>query len=159
MHRFPFSKKEWRSIRDSAKAVAEAAHAGETDRRATRFVELQMLLKGLRDRHGDHPALLETEADFMPDAPTAVAMYQKAGETAALHGLPAPSIRISLARLLLHEMADPSGARDTLMAGRAELVDARSVECSAWAALLVECDQHSPIAEPVPAAIEPTPTP
>jgi hypothetical protein len=67
---------------------------------------------------------------------------------------------MSLARLLLEELADASGARSTLLAGRAELVDARSAECSAWAALLVECDNRLPAAaEPAAAAVEPTPTP
>jgi hypothetical protein len=159
MERFPFSKKEWRSIREAAKAVAEAAHESDSDRRSDRFVDLQKLLKGLRDRHGDHPALLETEADFTSDPPTAIAMYRKAGETAAFHGLPTLSIRMSLARLMLDELGDVSGARSALLAGRGELVDARSAECSAWASLLVECDQRSPVADPTPAEVEPTPTP
>jgi hypothetical protein len=160
MDRFPFSKKEWRSIREAARSVAEAAQSNDADRRAARFTELLTLLKGLRDRHGDHPALLETEADFTPDPPAAVAIYRQAGETAAMHGLPTLSIRMSLARLLLEELADAPGARSTLLAGRAELVDARSAECSAWAALLVECDNRLPAAvEPAVAAVEPTPTP
>jgi hypothetical protein len=159
MERFPFTKKEWRSIREAAKAVAEAAHEADEDRRSARFTDLQKLLKGLRDRHGDHPALLETEADFTSDAATAIAMYRKAGETAAFHDLPALSIRMSLARLMLDELGDVAGARSALLAGRGELADARSAECSAWAALLVECDQRSPLADPTPAAVEATPTP
>src|SRR5687767_8970889 len=71
MDRFPFSKKEWRAVRDAARAVAEAVETNDPEHRETRFAELQKLLKGLRERHGDHPALLETEADFTLDAPTA----------------------------------------------------------------------------------------
>jgi hypothetical protein len=159
MDRFPFSRKEWRLVRDAARAVAEAAETNDPEHRETRFVELQKQLKGLRERYGDHPALLETEADFTLDAPTAVAMYRKAGETAAFHGLPTLSIRMALARLLLEELGDVGGARSALLAGRAELADARSPECSTWAELLVECDRRTPQAEPVAAAVEATPVP
>jgi hypothetical protein len=42
------------------------------------LVGLFDVLAGLRARHGDHPVLLETEADFTEDDEVRLALYQQA---------------------------------------------------------------------------------
>jgi hypothetical protein len=144
MKAFPFGQKEWAPVQEAARAVADAALGASPSRRAARFAALKSLLADLRETHGDHPVLLETEADFTPDAAPAVALYRRAELVAAAHRLPALSIRLSLARLLVEELGQPDPARQTLVACRDELPDASVADCATWTALLSECDRQAP---------------
>ena len=49
----------------------------------------------MRARHGEHPVLFETEADFEDDPLRQVDLYRAAVQVAEQHGLPTLSIRIS----------------------------------------------------------------
>ena len=49
----------------------------------------------LRARHGEHPVLLETRADFAEDDVERVALYRRAAGLAAVHGLATLNIRLS----------------------------------------------------------------
>src|SRR3954464_8489759 len=95
----PFTAGEWDAIRWAAGAITEAAQANDPDGRAARFADLQSLLVELRDRHGNHPLLWETEA-ASPRAPeAAAALYRRAEDLAVAGDLPTLSIRVSLARV------------------------------------------------------------
>ena len=144
MEAFPFRRKEWAAVSEAARAVADATLGASPSRRASRFAELRAQLGDLRDRYGDHPVLLETEADFTPEPAAAVALYRRAELLAAAHSLPALSIRLSLARLLVEELGQPGPAREALLACRDDLPDASVADCAAWTALLAECDRKSP---------------
>jgi hypothetical protein len=160
MHEFPFTKREWRTVREAAREVAEAAEGALPSRRAARWADLREVLTGLRARHGEHPALLETEADFASDPPAAVALYRRAEELAATHGLPTLSIRLSLAGLLVKELGQPASARQALLACRDELPAAGEVLAAAWQELLAECDRQAPAVADTPApGGMPTPVP
>jgi predicted alpha/beta-fold hydrolase len=62
---FPFSDAEWDAVVVAARAVVNAAIAEDRVLAASAFAELQAVLNDLRTRHGDHPILAETEADFV----------------------------------------------------------------------------------------------
>jgi hypothetical protein len=141
MDRFPFSKREWKAVRTAAAGVAEASGPSQ---RSVRFDELRAALGGLRDKYGDHPVLIETEADFTADPALAAKLYRAAELYAAANGLPTLSIRLSLAKLLLEELADVQEARAALIACRDELPDAAATQCETWNALLAECDRLAP---------------
>jgi hypothetical protein len=79
------------------------------------------VLAGLRARYGDHSVLMETAADFEPKPVDRVALYRRAERAVVTHGLPAASIRLSLAGVLLDEMTDPAAARSVLAAASPEV--------------------------------------
>lgn len=141
MEKFPFNRREWKAVRAAAEAVAEATAPSQ---RTVRFAELRAVLEKLRDTHGDHPVLIETEADFTTDPAAAAKLYRAAELYAAANELPTLSIRLSLARLLVEELENPQEARAALIACRDELPDAAAAECEAWNALLAECDRLAP---------------
>ena len=153
MERFPFTKREWRVVRDAAREVADATTGGLPSRRAARLADFKTALNALRDKHGEHPALLETEADFTTDPPTAVALYRRAEELAAANGLPTLSIRISLARLLVEDLGQPAAARVALVACEPELAAAGVIESECWKELMANCSQQAPAAGETPTPI------
>jgi len=140
----PFTTGEWDAVRWAAGAITDAARASDPDARAARFTDLQSILVELRDRHGNHPLLWETEADFTPDAEAAADMYRQAEELAVAGDLPTLSIRVSLARVLAEELGRPAEARDALLACREELPWAGEADCTAWATLLAACPPDFP---------------
>jgi hypothetical protein len=147
MEAFPFTEAEWESVREAAGAIVNAALAEDPILRASQFAELRAVLAGLRDRYGDHPLLLETEADFTADAPDRVALYERASRTAAAGGLPTLTIRLSLARVLLEDLGRPDAARVELLACRGELATVGDEsDREEWASLLAACDRRTPAA-------------
>jgi len=117
----PFTAGEWDAVRWAAGAITEAAQAGDADARAARFSDLQSILVELRDKHGKHPLLWETEADFTPDPEAAAELYRQA-----------------------EELGRPGEARDPLLACREELPWAGEADCTAWATLLAACPPDFP---------------
>ena len=140
MDRFPFTKREWKAVRAAASAVAEASGPSQ---RSVRFAELKAALEALKGTYGDHPVLLETEADFTPEPASAAKLYRAAELYAAANELPTLTIRLSLARVLVEELNQPREARAALLACRDELPDASVADCGAWTTLLSECDRKS----------------
>jgi len=140
--RSPLTSAELHAVRRAARAVARAAKAGDPDRRATRFADLQSLLAEVRERRGDHPVLWELEADFTADPAIAADLYRRAEKAASGALLPTLSIRLSLARLLLKELGHPGEARTALLACAGELSDASEKQSAAWAELLATCEER-----------------
>lgn len=144
MKELPYTTGEWDAVRWAAGAITEAANAGDAAGREARFADLQSLLAELQQKHGDHPLLWETEADFTPDAAAAAQLYRVAEALAVAANLPTLSIRLSLARLLADELGQPAEAREALLACRDELPWAREADCMAWANLLAACPPEFP---------------
>jgi hypothetical protein len=92
------------------------------------------VLRELQAQHGDHPVLMETEADFTEDDGERVALYRRAAGTAAGCGLPTLSIRLSLARVLL-ELGQLEEATVELSACEGELPDGDESERASWSEL------------------------
>ena len=93
MEAFPFTDAEWDPLRDLADPILNASLANDDALAASLRLNLLELLAGLRERHGDHPVLLETMADYTEAAADRVPLYRRAVEIAELHGLPTLSIR------------------------------------------------------------------
>jgi hypothetical protein len=137
---FPFTEVEWAALSDAALPVVNAGLAGDEVLGATHLVGLLDVLAGLRARYGDHPVLLETEADFTKDDAERVGLYRRAVGIAVAHGLPTLSIRLSLARVLL-ELGRPQEAAAELSACERELPDGDESERSSWSELAAEASQ------------------
>jgi hypothetical protein len=100
---FPFTQTEWSRVGDAAFPLVNASYAGDDVLHALLFVELQHVLAELRDRYGDHPVLLETEADFTVENGERRSLYRRAIEIANRHGLPTLSMRLAVARMLIDD--------------------------------------------------------
>ena len=116
MQEFPFTAEEWDELKGPALAAVNARLAEDDVLRASAFVDLQEALAALRARHGEHPALLETEADFTEEPGEQVELYRRARDLAVAHRLPSLSIRLALARVLLDDLGRPAEARAELLA-------------------------------------------
>ena len=143
MEAFPFTEEEWEAVREAARGVINANKAEDRDLRAARLADLQSVLHWLRSRHGDHPALLETEADFSTSPSDAAGLYRQAEREAAARGLPALSIRLALARVLINELDEADAAREALLACQEELPYARERDCETWTNLFTECERRA----------------
>jgi hypothetical protein len=141
---FPFSTDDWSRVQDAARAVVNATLAGDDVLRASRFEELRLVVAELRESCGDHPALLETEADFSGDPAERRRLYQAAIQQAQDAGLVTYSVRTALARLLLDEFDEPAPAYGELKACEPELAThADESERAEWAELLGRCISHT----------------
>jgi hypothetical protein len=140
MEAFPFTAEEWSCVSEAARAVLNATFAEDDVLHASRFEELRCVLSELRGKYGQHPALLETEADFTEDPSTRVELYEQAKQFALAGGWVTYSIRISLARVLLEELGNPGQALQELMTCRDEVAAcAAESEREEWHELQREC--------------------
>jgi hypothetical protein len=141
MEAFPFTDAEWGALKEVILPHVNAALADDDVLRASHFIQMQAALAELRGRYGDHPVLLETEADFTDDKDRAVALYRQAKETSIANGLPILSICLSLADTLLTWQNQPTEAREELLACRGELDDADEYTRKQWTELMAKCDR------------------
>lgn len=137
MEAFPFTKAEWAAVSDAALPVVNAALADDAILQASCLVGLLDVLARLRARHGDHPLLLETEADFVDDDEERLFLYQQAARTAVAFGLPTLSIRLSLAQLLL-ERGQRTAAREELLVCKREACEGDESDRTSWAELVAQ---------------------
>ena len=95
MDEFPFSEDEWAKVEEAAHGVTNATLANDDVLRASLLIELERVLEELRAGHGNHPVLVETEADFQ-DIPTKqLELYRSALQLAVQNRLSTISIRIA----------------------------------------------------------------
>ncbi len=142
MEAFPFTDAEWDAIKGAALPVVNASLAEDLPLRASALVELLDKLDGLRARYGDHPVLLETQADFSDENPERVALYRRAAAVAEAHRLPTLSIRLSLAELLL-DGGEGWAAAAELLACKEEAAKADKFEQAWWADLATRAQDYA----------------
>src|SRR4051794_1218594 len=121
MDGFPFTDEDWFRVSEGARAVVNATFANDVVLHASLSEQLFCVLSELRQKYGEHPAILETEADFTVDPTERVALYEQAKQVAQVGGWVTYSIRISLARVLLEELGEAGLALQELLACRDEL--------------------------------------
>ena len=141
MEPWPFSEAEWVAVSEAALPVVNAGLAEDAALRASHLIGLLDVLAGLRARHGEHPVLLETEADFADDDAERIALYRRAVSIAETHGIQTLTIRLSLARVLL-DMGERKAALDELRACEDEVPEGDNSDCRSWAELVAE-SQHA----------------
>jgi hypothetical protein len=140
MEAFPFTFEEWSCVSEAARAVVNATFAKDEVLHASRLEELECALSDLQDKYGQHPVLLETEADFTREASKRIVLYEKAKQLALAGGCPTYSIQLSLVRVLLEERDDAERDLQELLACRAEVTsDADKSELREWQELHEEC--------------------
>ena len=106
MDQFPFSDDEWSRVRAAALEVLNATLADDLTLRSSYFEELRARLGELQAKHGEHPLLLETEADFCDDSEERLGLYLCALSLAESAGQTTHTIRIALARVLLADFGE-----------------------------------------------------
>ncbi len=150
MEAFPFTDAEWEPVEDAALAIVNAGSADDDALRASLRAEMHGLLADLRERHGDHPFLLELVADYTEDDDLGrAALYRLALVIAAANDLPTFTIRLALARLLL-EVGRPAAALAELRAAEGSVACRQESEQAEWAGFVAECEAAD--AEPGAAA-------
>ncbi len=101
MQPFPFCPDDWARVKDVTIELVNASATDDPSLMASRFVELQAVLGELRAKYGEHPVLLETEADFCDGELESLELYNRALALAEAHQLPKDSIQSSLHACLL----------------------------------------------------------
>ena len=147
MEEFPFTESEWATVSEATLSVVNAVLADDATLRASHYINLLDVLAGLRVRHGDHPVLLETEADFADDDGERLNLYRRAICLAATHELPTLSIRLSLARTL-SALGRSTEAAAELSACADELPNGDDADRASWSELVAELSQAEPTAAP-----------
>ncbi len=143
MEAFPFTDAEWDRVKEAALPLVNATFAEDEVLRASSFMTLQAVLGELRARHGNHPLLIETEADFTEDNSERVRLYHRAVRAASSHCLATLTIRLSLARVLL-ESGQPNEAATELSACEVELPMSDESDRTTWSKLTAEAKQAEP---------------
>jgi len=140
MEEFPFTSAEWQAVSEAGRKLVNATLADDAVLQEILREEFFTLLGELRSRHGEHPVLLETEADYLDDPLERKARYEAALRLAREHRLPTFTICLFYAQLLLDEFGDVHQAAEILAACRHE------IECNAdeyyrgeWKALVAQC--------------------
>ncbi len=147
MEAFPFTDAEWEPLKDLADSILNAHSADDEVLWASLRLEMLDLLGGLQKRHGDHPVLLETMADYMEDAAERIPLYRRAAEIAEAHGLPTLSIRLALTNVLVHDLGDSVAALEELHGCGSDAPDGCEIERREWASLLAEAAIEADAAE------------
>lgn len=121
MDAFPFTNADWERVKDASHPVLEARLADDDAVADSMFLTLRETLHDLRCKYGDHPVLLETEADFCDDSGDSIRLYKVALNLARKNSLPTASICLSYARVLIEDASNPGEARHVLESCREEV--------------------------------------
>lgn len=139
-NQLPFFDDDWERVREASHAVLSAALDDNDLQTQLAFVELRRVLASLRQEYGDHPVLLETEADFEQDPAKRVCLYRLALEMANRQQVSTLSIRISLARVLIESFGDTHQAKVELLMCRLELTEhGDESDVGEWHELIRRC--------------------
>jgi hypothetical protein len=145
MEESPFTELEWQQVRDAGNAIVNASLQDDDVLGDSLFAELSAVLHELRQRYGNHPILLETEADFCDDPSVQRDMYRLAIQLAETNALPTLTIRMSLANVLLTDFNDPMKAVSELKACEPELATkADEWDVQKWFELMRQCEERCP---------------
>ena len=147
MEAFPFTDAEWDSLKPLAESILNASRADDDVLVASLKLDMLDQLEALRARHGDHPVLLETIADYTEDAAERATLYRRAMELAEAYGLPTLSIRLALAGVLIHDLGSSAAALDELHACGSDAPDGCEIERREWASLLEDAAVEAADAE------------
>lgn len=144
MNPFPFSEAEWSRVEHASVDVVNATLMDDDVLSESRRIVLGNLLLELRERYGDHPILLETEADFATDSAQRRELYLRSITLAERNGLLTYTARLSLAELHLTEFGETENARRELLACQLEVeTHADEHESRNWHSLLGKCNPPS----------------
>ena len=140
MEEFPFTAEEWERVRQAGERGLNATLQDDDVLSASCFCDLQDVLTELREIYGNHPILIETEADFTDDPHVQQRLYEEALSIAEHERLPTYTIRLSLAGTLIERFQAADLARDQLLACRSEVEHlGDEYELQQWQELMAKC--------------------
>lgn len=96
MQVFAFSNEDWTRVKEVSIELTNAAPIADSCLNDSLFMELKAVFDELRAKYGQHPVLLETEADFCDDELESLELYNRALALADAHQLPKDTIQSSL---------------------------------------------------------------
>lgn len=140
MEDFPFDEEEWSLVKEASRQILNATLADDLVLSESLLPILIAALESLRQRYGEHPVLLETEADFITDPIESVRLYRDAKQLAQANNLPIASICISLAGTLLNEFNQPEKAREELVSCQSEVDSLDEYDRPSWHRLMEDCE-------------------
>jgi hypothetical protein len=149
MEAFPFTDAEWDPLKPVVDSILDAGRCDDDALAASLRLDLLDMLAVLRERHGDHPVLLETIADYTDDDAESAVLYRRAVAIAEEHGLPTLSIRQALAYTLM-KLGEPAAAVEEFHTCRCEVPDADEDDRTWWAGMMEEASQAEPGNAPPP---------
>lgn len=127
----PFNQTEL----DELLVATQAYFSSELSTKAAARAMLLGVLERLRNRHGEHYALLKIEADVAEDDNIRIALYRRAATFAMSYGHPTLGIRLPLAQVLLENLR-PHEALTELCGCESELQKGTESERDSWSKLL-----------------------
>ena len=133
MEVWPFREDDWSSIEEAVVDLVNASDEGDDKLITKKLKEVFDLLEALAIKYGPHPILYETKADIIPNPKERVELYKEAIILAAINSLPTISSRLSLAEVLIEDLADYNTAKKELEACKGELTKDDMEE---WLALM-----------------------
>lgn len=105
--------------------------------------KLQRVLAALYEKYGEHPVLIETEADWLFDSPfKKLSRFRRAEYVAQTNGLPTYSIRLSIAELYL-TLDKASEAIEAIRDCESELPNIPTYEQDKWHRLLADAESRA----------------
>lgn len=144
MDEFPFTQEEWDHVAEVVGRMVNASLAGEIAVHDSLMNDLDSILDELRRRHGEHPILIETAADFLDDPTERIRLYRAAVDLAERNRLPTITIRLSLVEVLLEHLGDSRAAADELLACRDESrTTSDPDDRRKWSELMRDCVRKS----------------
>jgi hypothetical protein len=121
MDTFPFTNDDWLRVKAATYAIVNATLADDEVVAESLFTVLQDVLRELRCKYGDHPILLETEADFSNEPTDSIRLYAAALNIAKDNNLPTDSICLSYASALIDSERHLAEARVILESCRDQI--------------------------------------
>lgn len=131
MSPFPFTDDEWGSLEELALSFLNASFAEDLVLKESLRLDIIDLLENYLKKHGDHPVLLETIADYLEDSQERFKYYRNAIKIAELNSLPTLSIRMAFAGALLGD-SQLKAALEMLRSCGTELSDADEKDRVDW---------------------------
>ena len=134
---FPFSPSEWQTVTNQ---FYEFTRDDASQRLSENRRTLRKILAALYEKYGEHPLLIETEANWLVDSPhKKLSKFRHAEYLAQAHGLPTYSVRLSIAELLL-TLDKPRDAVDAIRSCESELFSVPWYEQNDWHRLLEKAE-------------------
>lgn len=133
MEVWPFREDDWSSIEEAVVDLVNASDEGDDQLITKKLKDVFDLLEALAIKYGPHPILYETRADIIPNPKERVELYKEAIILAEINSLPTISSRLSLAEVLIEDLADYKTAKKELEACKGELTEEDMEE---WIALM-----------------------
>ena len=123
MNAWPFEEKDWKNWEAITRRYIDAVFAKDEIVCGSISREMYGMMIKWEKKYGEHPWILEHQADFAQNHRRKRELYERALDLAVKRCRATLTIRLSLAELLLDEFDDAVSALRVLMDGQLEVVE------------------------------------